>query len=140
MGKRLIKYLIFAVVLTVFAGTYISCENNKTTDFTVEMRKSDDSGDVLYLGVGLPAFGHEQDITFVINDVVYKSTDVLKVRNPNLVFEDVDCDEFQSITLHLPSDRNDSAVLCAVTVEGNELFYHAAGTDFNRLLKYLGTN
>lgn len=140
LGKRLIKYLLFAVVLTAFVGTHISCGDNKTTDFTVEMRKSDDLGDVLCLGVGLPTSGHERDITFVINDVVYQSTGVLTVRNPNLVFEDVDCDEFQSITLHLPSDKNDNAVLCLTTVEGNELFYHAAGTDFNKLLNYLGEN
>lgn len=139
-GKRLIECLPFIVVSTLITGMCLSCGNNNTTDFTVEMRRSDDLDDVLYLGVNLPTPGHERDITFVINDVVYHSTDVLTVQNPNLVFEDVDCDDFQSITLKLPCDRYDDTVLCVTTLGGDELFYCVAGTDFNKLLEYLGEN
>ena len=139
-----LKLSIFVVVLVVIVGMCLSCEDkmaaNKTTDFTVEMRKSDDTIDVLYLGIDLPSSGREEDAVFVINDVVYQSNSVLTVQNPELVFEDVNCDNFQSVTLRLPGNEHDNAVLCVMTEGGDELLYYAKGTDFNMLLEYLSQN
>lgn len=147
MRNRMREHLrlsIFVVVLVVIVGMCLSCEDkmavNKTTDFTVEMRKSDDTSDVLYLGIDLPSSGCEEDAIFVINDVVYQSNSVLTVQKTELVFEDVNCDNFQSVTLRLPSNEHDDAVLCVMTEGGDELLYLAKGTDFNMLLEYLSQN
>ena len=136
--SRAVRFSLFAAVLVGIAGMSLSCGN--AADFTVEMRRSDDTSDVLRLGVKLPSSGHEEDVVFLINDVAYQSDSVLTVRNPELVFEDVNGDDFQSVTLKLPGDERDDAVLCVVTVGGDELSYYADGTDFNILLEYLSKN
>lgn len=141
---KVIKCLLFVFILAGFMGMFLSCEDkmtvNRATDLMVEMRKSDDMRDVLYLGIDLPSSGHEEDVAFVIHNVVYQSNSVITVQNSKLVFEDVSYDDFQSITLKLPSNDHDVAVLDMMTVGGEKLLYYATGTDFNVLLEYLSQN